>query len=137
MGVMKSEPEPFAALEANCEQIRQSPIKGGLPGFTVFPGQTFPEDIGFAKWSVGTNVAAEEVQAATKGSSNKLTIVPFIVGCIDYTFGTDSERHHQTTFSYGITRLDAEHRIEAVEGKLFPPSLALQQSIFGSGSKAD
>lgn len=73
----------------------------------------FPNDTE-ESWTYGKGLSKPDLDSATtiipqgKGFprvSGGKRIVPIIVGCVDYQYGT-STRHHQTQFIYEVQRFD-------------------------------
>jgi len=73
-------------------------------GFTLFPHDQFPGSLGAAEYSIGANASREAIQGGLAASPDKKGISLFAVGCIDYTFTTDSDAHHQTPFIRQISK---------------------------------
>lgn len=137
LGVLK-EGGPFAPEEQTrrCNEVRQ-----GAPalGFTLFPGQSFPETQGFASAGYGVNIKREEIEKGLLASFDKRRISLFIVGCVDYTFPSDPEHHHQTGFIFDLERLAGgiPGPIIPEEGTIPAANLRLFDSPLGLGRYAD
>lgn len=118
---------PLGEQQRRCNEIRHQPF--GL-GFTLFPGETFPNSVGIGSWSQGVNVNREELEEGRLVSKSGKEVALFIIGCIDYTFATDSHQHHQTEFIYDL-RANAPHSISPDD--LLIPAADLYLSEFGPG----
>jgi hypothetical protein len=94
---------PFALQEQQrmCSEIRKGPF--GL-GFTLFPDQTFPTNIGLGGWSLGTNISLDEIKKGLETSADGEEVALQVFGCVDYTFVTDPKTHHQTGFIRDLRR---------------------------------
>ena len=97
--------QPLKRQHELCDPIVRQPVndpKIGDMTLTIFPGDTDSSMV------YGVGVGKEELEsaknAAPKAPGGK-RILPIIVGCADYQYGT-SERHHQTRFIYEVQRLD-------------------------------
>lgn len=88
---------PFALQEQQrlCSEVRKAPF--GI-GFTLFPGETFPTNMGLGSWSLGTNTSPDEIKKGLEPSADGKHIALQVFGCVDYTFATDPTIHHQTGF---------------------------------------
>jgi hypothetical protein len=78
-------------------RIRENPF--GI-GPTIFPQEQFPPP--GSDWSYGAGVSWKEINARIgEGRPRAATIT--LIGCIDYTFSSDVDRHHQTGFILHVT----------------------------------
>lgn len=138
LGVLKEGgPYPLEEQTRGCSEVRQGPI--GL-GFTLFPGQSFPESQGLASGSWGVNISQEEIGKGRQVSADKKHIALFIVGCIDYTFPSDPEHHHQTGFIFDLLRFVKGIPVAVInpdDGQIPADNLRLMDSPFGVGRFAD
>ncbi len=96
-------PFPLQERQRRCGEIRNQSFN---PGFTLFPGESFPGNMGFGSWSLGTNANRAEIEEGARASVNSNQVLLFVVGCIDYTFPTDATIHHQTGFIFEVQRND-------------------------------
>lgn len=88
---------PFSLQEQQrlCNDIRNKPFQ---IGFTLFPNEQFPTNMGIGGWSLGTNISPDEVKLGLEVSADKKHVALEVFGCIDYTFPADPTTHHQTGF---------------------------------------
>lgn len=79
-----------------CNNIRRGPF--GI-GPTIFPQGQYPNPE--EEWSFGAGISRDEIDATLRmqGSDRDLS-VGGVIGCVDYTFPTDPNTHHQTGFVY-------------------------------------
>jgi hypothetical protein len=133
LGVLKNGgPFPLDEQRRRCDEIRKSPIGGG---YTIFPGERFPEKIGVGQYSIGVNLSPDEIAQGLLASADRKHIALFVVGCIDYTFATDSARHHQTGFIFDLRRNIPE--LISPEGRIDANGLSLFEFGIGPGIQAD
>jgi hypothetical protein len=116
-----------------CDEIRKHPF--GL-GFTLFPGETFPSNIGFGAWSLGVNISAEEIKKGLAVSADGKHVVLYVFGCIDYTFPTDPTTHHQTGFIREL-RKEGSFLVSPDDGIIPIDKLTLMDTGVGIGQYAD
>ncbi|HEV7673268.1 MAG TPA: hypothetical protein VGQ12_01930 [Candidatus Angelobacter sp.] len=92
----------LARLKALCWSLMDgsAPSLQSLVGFTLFPGDSTPDDFTF-------RMTHNEIAASVDTSAKKF-IQLTIMGCVDYQFSF-AEGHHQTPFIYDIKRYDASH----------------------------
>jgi hypothetical protein len=134
LGVLKSSgPSPVEEQQRRCDEIRQQPP--GI-GFTLFPGENFPENIRVSRWSLGLNISKEEIEKGLRVSADGKHIALFIVGCIDYTFATDPNHHHQTGFILDL-RKNGPFLISPEERQISADDLILTEFGVGGGRRAD
>jgi hypothetical protein len=74
---------PIAEQQRKFDEIRRQPF---LFGFTLFPGEDFPDAIDIGLYSV-TRDEIEEGFRFTNGAYISL----YVIGCIDYTFPIDAD----------------------------------------------
>jgi hypothetical protein len=137
LGVMKEGgPFPLQEQTPRCGEVRQEPF--GL-GFALFPEQIFPEVQGVGRASWGVNISREEIDKGRRVSADRKHIALFVVGCVDYTFPTDPERHHQTGFIFDFMRFieGVPVQINPDEGNIPAENLRLVDSPLGMGRYAD
>ena len=126
-------PFPWQVQQNRCREIRSQAFS---PGFTLFPGESFPRNIGIGSWSLGTNASRDEVEAGAAASADKKHMLLYVVGCIDYTFPTDAATHHQTGFILEV-RKDRAFPITLEDGVLPISRLSLTETGIGDGRYAD
>jgi hypothetical protein len=80
-----------------CNRILQQPF--GI-GPTIFPQDRYPDPA--IHWSFGAGANWEEIDKTIPH------IIVSLVGCIDYTFPTDPDFHHQTGFVYYMRMTDSQ-----------------------------
>jgi hypothetical protein len=132
--VMKiSGPFPPEEQRELCDAIRQNESGSG---FTLFPNESFPRNIGIAAWSLGINVSREEIETARVASADRKHISMHIVGCIDYTFPADENFHHQTGFILEL-RMSEGYWINPDEESIPVDRLSLIDFPMGIGRHAD
>jgi hypothetical protein len=134
--VLKSSgPTPWQEQQRRCDEIRNQPFdQTFVPGFTLFPGETFPRNIG-DNWSLQTNASREDIEKGAAMSVDKKHIVLFVIGCIDYTFPTDATTHHQTGFIFEVLKDFAFVSLE--DGEIPGASSNLMEHGIGAGRHAD
>jgi hypothetical protein len=125
-------PFPFQVQKEKCEAIRRS----GFGGFTLFPNETHPNVVGLKEFAFSVNASKRDVDEGRSASPGGKYIGMHIVGCIDYTFPSDSIAHHQTGFIYELRKISLSP-ISPDEGVIDPINLRLQPDVFGSGRYAD
>jgi hypothetical protein len=105
-------------------------------GFTLFPKEQFPANIGVGAWSLGVNASPEEVKRGLQISADKKHILLVVAGCIEYTFPTDPAVHHQTWFMRDLQKRIPE--LISPDERMIPVAkLILRESGIGSGQYAD
>jgi hypothetical protein len=126
---------PFALQEQQrlCCELRRNPF--GL-GFTLFPAESFPSNMGLGAWSLGVNVSGEEVEKGIPTSADGKHVVLSVFGCIDYTFPADPTTHHQTGFIREL-RMRGPFMISPTERIIPIDRLLLIDSGIGLGQYAD
>jgi hypothetical protein len=127
-------PFPLQEQQRRCNEIRQQPF--GL-GFTLFPGENFPSNVGYRIWSLGVNITREEIEKGLAASIDGKHIATYIIGCIDYTFPSDVGAHHQTGFILELRKNTAPYIIDPDEGTVPVASLVLRDTGIDSGRHAD
>jgi len=125
-------PFPAAEQETRCNEIRQQPFGAG---FTLFPNETFPGNIGFGEWSLGTSISPEEIEKGLAVGADK-NVALYVVGCVDYTFQTDPANHHQTGFILELRR-KGPFILRPADGDVPADQLELRESGAGDGRRAD
>ncbi len=118
---------PLQEQQRRCGEIRHNPFS---LGFTLFPGESFPDTIGLGGWSLGVNATRVEIEEGATLSVKKNQLMLFIVGCIDYTFPTDASMHHQTGFIYEL-RGDDQFPISFENGIIPIDNLRLTEAGIG------
>jgi hypothetical protein len=84
-----------------CNKIRHEPFAIGP---TIFPQERYPKpDI---DWSFGGGASWDEINKTVLRQMGH--IIVSLVGCVDYTFPTDPDVHHQTGFIYHVSMPDSE-----------------------------
>lgn len=126
-------PFPLQVQEKKCREIRAQPF---AMGFTLFPSESFPSNIRIDKWSLATNVSRQNLEEGAALSADKKHVLLYIVGCIDYTFPTDPNEHHQTSFIYEIRQNDMYPTIFE-DGIISIDQLSLVETGIGLGKYAD
>ncbi len=104
-------------------------------GFTLFPNETFPRNIGYGAWNEGVNITAEQIKEAL-AYTNVGSVLLYIVGFIDYTFPADKSAHHQTGFVVELRKKDFTLPMPN-EGFIPASELVLVDAPMGMGHYAD
>ncbi len=125
---------PLEEQKRRCSEIRNQPVASG---FTLFPGESFPSNIGINSYSFGTNASREEIEKGAATSSDEKQIMLYVVGCIDYTFPTDATKHHQTGFVLEVMRDRILPTITLDDGIIPISRLSLIEGMAGVGKYAD
>jgi hypothetical protein len=100
-------------------RIRQGPF--GI-GPTIFPQDQYPGS-SIENWSFGSGASYEEIDKPGQ------RILVSLVGCVDYTFPTDQDAHHQTGFIRYVNTLDSRiPKITDEGGKISIPVHGLVKS---------
>jgi hypothetical protein len=134
MALTSAGPYPFQEMQRKCNAIRE--VGFGL-GYTLFPGENFPSDKGFGAWSLGINISREDIERALPASADGKYVSLYVIGCIDYTFPTDPNVHHQTGFIYGLTKRGSTP-ISPDDGQIPAANLMLiDNSEMGASRHAD
>jgi hypothetical protein len=126
-------PYPWQEQQRKCGEIRKA---GSAMGFTLFPGENFPSEKGFGRWSLGINIRQEDIQKALPASVGGKYVSLYVYGCIDYTFPTDPNNHHQTGFVYELQKKGPDP-ISPDDGKIEAANLTLMDTGVGMGQQAD
>jgi hypothetical protein len=126
-------PFPAAEQEARCGEIRQQPLG---QGYTLFPNEIFPGNIGFGEWSLGIGIGPEEIEKGLVVGGGK-NVSLHVVGCVDYAFQTDPGKHHQTGFILELRRKTAPHLLRPEDENIPADELELRESGMGDGRRAD
>jgi len=135
MSVMRSgTPVPFQEHELKCQEAR---TERAFFGFTLFPGETFPAAVGGGSYSFGVKASSADIESALPLSADKKAVNLYVFGCVDYTFPTDPEGHHQTQFFYEVQRNGPPGLVNADAGRIPPEQLELRPSSVGLGRNAD
>ncbi|BAM89479.1 hypothetical protein S58_34860 [Bradyrhizobium oligotrophicum S58] len=125
-------PFPADVLESRCAEIRRQPIG---PGFaTLFPNEKFPEVLGLAQWDLNVSVSAEDLAEGLEISSSKNAVKLIVIGCIDYTFASDSSTHRMTSFMFDVVRGGLPTPIDPSLGSI--PSGDLQLFLSSMGGRS-
>jgi hypothetical protein len=101
-------------------------------GFTLFPNDTFPRSLGMGEYAFGINISKDAIALGLQGSPDKRHLSLMVVGCIDYTFGTDPETHHQTPFIRQFRKQNITEGPISIDDKMIRAA-ALQLDEFGIG----
>jgi hypothetical protein len=132
--VLKSGGPPLGQeQQKRCGEVRSQAFG---PGFTLFPNEPFPSNIGIGEWSLGTNASREDIEKGATVSADKAHMLLYVIGCIDYTFPTDAATHHQTGFSFEV-REDRAFPIALKDGIIPVSRLYLMDTGIGTGKYAD
>lgn len=126
---------PFALQEQErmCKEVRNKPF--GI-GFTLFPNETFPANMGLGRWSLGTNINSDEVTKGLAISAGGKHVSLQVYGCLDYTFATDPTVHHQTGFIRDL-RMKGMTGIGPADGIIPIDQIVLMDLGIGIGQYAD
>jgi hypothetical protein len=116
-----------------CGEIRHHSFAAG---FTLFPNETFPQNMGFGGWSIGTNVSQDEIKKALPASASGKNVILYVYGCVDYTFPTDPTIHHQTGFIRELRR-NGPAFLSPDDGLIPISQLVLMDTGTGMGQYAD
>ena len=127
-------PSPSQEQQRRCGEIRDQPF--ATAGFTLFPGESFPSNIGISNWSLGTNASREDIEKGALTSGDKKHVPLYVVGCIDYTFPTDAATHHQTGFIRQMGQ-DGPSLVSLEDGIIPIARLSLIETDTGTGRYAD
>jgi hypothetical protein len=103
---MKPSPriQPIDEQTRLCEKAKTEPFRE-LHAATIFPDQSLPKaGSNIGALSMVISVERKEIDAAIDGKPN--ATIPFVIaGCVDYSFPTDPNSHHQTRFLFTLTKL--------------------------------
>lgn len=124
---------PWQEQQRRCDEIRNQPFG---TGFTLFPNESFPNNIGVGEWSFGTNASRDDIEKGALTSVDKKQLLLYVVGCIDYTFPTDATTHHQTGFILEVRR-DRLLPVTFEDGIIPIDRLSLMESAMNAGRHAD
>ena len=100
--VQHKDMNPFDEQKRQCDNIKNSPM--GIGVATIFPGEIFPDNLGMGGFNFQLTATAEEVEKGMAVSEDKKRVSFWIVGCVDYTFPTDTRAHHQTRFVFQLLK---------------------------------
>ena len=114
-------------LAAKCDELKTRPP---FMGFTLFPGDTFPEPD-----TVFHGISTERSDSSEIVEKKSLDFV--VLGCVDYVLPGDPHVHHQTRFIYTLVRMAGEYRINFESGAIERSELVLADMPFNVGSYAD
>ena len=95
------------AIPSEQEQVCDAARHQWQGGFTLFPNEQFPRTLGLGQSSFGVNASKDTIERGAEISADKKSVALLVVGCVDYTFETDPDMHHQTPFIRELTRRDA------------------------------
>jgi hypothetical protein len=130
-------PFPWQEQQRRCGEIRNQPFAQTFAnGFTLFPGESFPSDIGIGDWSLETHASREDIEKGAAASADKKQIWLYVVGCIDYTYPTDANTHHQTGFILEVHK-DRAFPVSLEDGIIPMARLSLMETGIGDGRYAD
>jgi hypothetical protein len=134
--VMGGSVVPWDEQRRRCAEIGERPIWGG---FSVFPGDRFPDNIGVGGFGVGMNASKEDIIRGTiELSEGRKMLFLSVIGCVDYTFATDSGKHHQTGFIFTLNKITGPpYFISPDDQRIEKTDLMLMEPGIGSGSTAD
>jgi hypothetical protein len=118
-------------LQRRCAEIRNRPRERG---FTLLPNDNFPETVGLEGYGMGVSATAEDIAEGLLISTSREFVSLFVIGCVDYTFATDPDGHHQTSFIYEI--MTTSLRIHPKRRSYLPTELRLMEFHLG-GMRAD
>jgi hypothetical protein len=120
------------------ERVCEAARRQWQGGFTLFPNEQFPRTMGFGQYSVGTSALKDALERGLEVSADKQHVVLFVVGCVDYTFTTDPDTHHQTPFIRELTKRDLRAGGISIDEKIIPAEqLILREFGMGIGRAAD
>lgn len=119
---------------SRCDRLRGQPF--GI-GPTIFPNEQFPLCNNYI--SFGAGASWEEIEYAIRDKKNYLgrQILFCIVGCLDYTFPTDTARHHQTPFIFYLTPTVDVPIFSEREGNIIKTGHSLIKADMTGGPGAD
>jgi hypothetical protein len=129
-----------------CEGIKTAAWPMDIGAQTVFPQHSLP---GSVRHNIGINAQRSDIERALESTKqltkNNNTHVPFlVVGCVDYSFPTDPNSHHQTRFLLQMQKNPPFFIVGGVirgnpivpeDGQI--PAEALMLLDFGTGDWAD
>lgn len=87
-----------------CDRLKDDKPSPHEIGFTVFPNDRLSENISLTIDRKDIDESTAALRALTKKDigPSTMTLLPVIVGCIDYRFAFDPEKHHQTPFIFRV-----------------------------------
>jgi hypothetical protein len=132
--VLKNDTRPWEEVTRRCDEIRKQQI---WSGFSLFPGDRFPDNVGLGGFGVSTNVQQSDITEALEISTQIKALAFFVIGCVDYTFATDSKNHHQTRFILSLNRIKPSPLITPDNHRIEKTDLILTDTLIGGGSIAD
>ncbi|HYL33040.1 MAG TPA: hypothetical protein VEU53_07840 [Stellaceae bacterium] len=114
-----------------CEDARKTPT---MIGQTLFPNEKYPEKMGIA--SYGITALPQEISDALAKTidDDKDAVFLYVAGCVDYTFPSDPDGHHQTGFFYDLRRSKGAIRVTETAPIT---DLVLLDTVIGIGRHAD
>jgi hypothetical protein len=118
--------------ERRSEVIRSHP--SGI-AFVLFPNETFPEGIGLGRYILGVHINSKDIEEAKPASFDGRHVSLNIIGCVNYRFGSDQGRYHQTRFNFNLRA--GMRVILADPGMIAPVLLQLHPSLIQGANYAD
>jgi hypothetical protein len=112
------------SIPSEHEQVCEEARRQWQGGFTLFPNEQFPRSIGASQLSIFADAPKEAIERGLKSGQHVDLIV---VGCVDYTFPTDPDTHHQTPFIRQLIRRDVGAPINIDDNMLRPEQLMLRE----------
>ena len=93
-----------------CDRLKDDDPNPHELGFTVFPNDRLSENISLTidRKEIDDSIAVLRALTKKDIDPSTMTILPVIVGCIDYRFAVDPEKHHQTPFIFRVFRKGTE-----------------------------
>lgn len=125
-------PFPWQEQIRLCDEVRSKPVGAG---FTLFPNETFPSNLGYGSWSLAVLANREDIDAVSPTGEEPVGFV--IVGCVDYTFPTDDKTHHQTRFQLQLIRNTADYVFRPKIETIPRNEIELREFGMGMGWEAD
>jgi hypothetical protein len=127
----RGQPVPVQEHQKFCDDARK---RSRLIGHTLFPNERFPKQIG--SHSYGITALPQEIDDALAKTieDDKDAVLLYVAGCVDYTFPSDPDGHHQTGFFYDLHRAGGAIRVTEITPIT---NLFLHETVIGIGRHAD
>ena len=135
---------PFQVQRKECNDLRRKPFDG--TGFVIFPNEVWPDVDKISQSQHKIHVGKRDMQRVLE-EAGPPGVGLYIVGCVDYTFPSDSTNHHQTRFSYSLGETNVNKTddlivitptyFQASDGNISKDNLTLMPDPFGIGRYAD
>jgi hypothetical protein len=108
--VVPGHSDPDVGQKEMCDRARVTPLDNPYRGRLLFPGDAFDEQVSTAGQY---NVAfmGPEALRNFNWEDGSFTLTFYVVGCVDYIFGTPA-KHHQTGFIYEVWQVNDNHTVQ-------------------------